>query len=1301
MTQAAASTAQQMSEPPAYSSVASACPEHASATLFRFFSPNGPVAAPAILGVGTTEDGLRDAMSHLLTMENAILPIMRLPPEILGHIFEMLQIALLTDGCKSHYDDPCHLRFMRAWPLDHPDQWMDVMLVCRCWRAIALSCASLWTDITIPRGDTEHLPSPTQLHFISRQLRNSQQHCLKVSLMNASFFTSRGDCETLLADILAQSSRFHELELTVGMKDTSGTQQLLPYVHGPVPSLEGLRLELSHSNEYYCAGSPSLLKLLFKDPLPALRSLAIDCFLPSFTYNFRGLRQLRLSSFCFSRDASRIMTLLELNPALEDLMLCNDEDRLLVTPGKPFADYRMGWCMRKLRKLALQNVHTQTIRGIMDMLKFPSDLFFYCSLEKWDIKWEQAPFPTGYEFAYELPHPRLTNNITEAQVFLTGTKKCTQVYTVVDSTVFCYNFTNPRRSYLVSKSAGVLLSRAQELWLDDYLDSFGAHLLAYVRNATKVYCAGSLYPVVQALSDVGRRPTIQSSSFPHLRELHVMNLNEIDKSWGYGVFAGPIPRARNSLTAFLEQLVEAQTQRRTKGCPLEAVYLYGSLKDAFLDESDLLSDGKGVDEVLETMILDTLREHVRVEFVRTGPMPRLRIPEHCRTQSGGDPTSPKALNNGLASAVELHHNFHYSCARQRERYLEKMTLANAVPGRELRLETSAHVHDVSSCMEHLLSTLAACCSSDGLGRIPANLDLQKMENHLQKMMNYVLTIKNATLPAMRLPPEILGRIFEMVQLPLPRDKPDRCDLQVMRSWPPDNLYQWMNLLLVCRRWHAVAVSHARLWTDIIVPSMRSWKNRVSSSRHLSRLLSNSQPCCLRVSFMNSILPTASGPHETVVSDILAHMSRIEELELPVGVDRLSETQNLFPCVPDPATSLKALHLNFSGRQTSELRGSIPEQWFGGSLPALRSLAISGVAPSFTYNFHKLKQLRLSGFDFPQVQTQLEALLKMNPKLEDLMLTNEIFSSSAPLAHFNTPSMKVSLPKLRKLAFDGVGIETARTILRALTLRTDLYLHFSKGAISPRWPIALPDGLQLLLTHPDFLQNITQVQLYLSFISCEMHAAGDLSAFTFSSITSHISPPFYAEHAKTVLCNARELWLDGSSDGQRIDELSSSCLRTAQNVTKLYCHMGLATVLRTLLEAARLPSSASSSLPLPRLLELHITNLELIEDMARAREGGDVLSGFTQPLAKILSARRAKGYPLEVLYLYGPLTCAIPVALQRGDDDDALETMVLEALQRVVRVEFVRTGSPPRMHVPEHCRTQGKGAWEWPAWDDRW
>ena len=125
-------------------------------------------------------------VSDLCAQRNSVMPIFRLPNEILASIF--------THGARNYHEgnDPISFRV---------PHWVNVSYVCRHWRDVALSCPTLWTfHFTMSLRWTEEL------------LARSKQASLKIRIKHNSL-KSRSWWSDLLEKVLNHAERIQELHL--------------------------------------------------------------------------------------------------------------------------------------------------------------------------------------------------------------------------------------------------------------------------------------------------------------------------------------------------------------------------------------------------------------------------------------------------------------------------------------------------------------------------------------------------------------------------------------------------------------------------------------------------------------------------------------------------------------------------------------------------------------------------------------------------------------------------------------------------------------------------------------------------------------------------------------------------------------------------------------------------------------------------------------------------------------------------------------------------------------------------------
>lgn len=84
------------------------------------------------------------AIAKLRQRMNALIPVVRLPPEILGHIFLWYIMVMVSDRDLDYYPTYHH-------------RWLIITRVCHRWREVALRTPNLWTDIRLGQGSVDRV----------------------------------------------------------------------------------------------------------------------------------------------------------------------------------------------------------------------------------------------------------------------------------------------------------------------------------------------------------------------------------------------------------------------------------------------------------------------------------------------------------------------------------------------------------------------------------------------------------------------------------------------------------------------------------------------------------------------------------------------------------------------------------------------------------------------------------------------------------------------------------------------------------------------------------------------------------------------------------------------------------------------------------------------------------------------------------------------------------------------------------------------------------------------------------------
>ncbi|KAI0932754.1 hypothetical protein AcW2_001285 [Taiwanofungus camphoratus] len=228
-------------------------------------------------------------------LRNSLCSVNRLPPEILGIIFQYAK-APVFDGHPSFYED-FYPQFSVWEPAMKNPVDITVTHVCRRWRDVALGMPSFWTSI-----DDKHTKAQPNL------LQRSRISPLKLLL--------KGTSSPFMEDVFrTEGSRIRELHWF-----ETGDDLVLPHLEFAAPKLELFTLDIDGFTEH----EPSFAPTLFKGHTPCLRQLALQnaVWLPS--NRFSQLTHLFLSELLV--PVTDLFEMLLGCPMLVDLILIDFED---------------------------------------------------------------------------------------------------------------------------------------------------------------------------------------------------------------------------------------------------------------------------------------------------------------------------------------------------------------------------------------------------------------------------------------------------------------------------------------------------------------------------------------------------------------------------------------------------------------------------------------------------------------------------------------------------------------------------------------------------------------------------------------------------------------------------------------------------------------------------------------------------------------------------------------------------------------------------------------------------------------
>ncbi|KAJ3475706.1 hypothetical protein NLI96_g11659 [Meripilus lineatus] len=256
-----------------------------------------------------------------------------------------------------------------------------VMLVCRYWKEVAISCPILWSRVA---AGTRH-----SLDKARRKLERSKSAPLHVSVD----FSPRAENSTVTTESIARTMdllrtsiwRWKSFRLTVPNRPQANAALRLCKEEAPL--LETLSIRILHSmqdDHYSHAPLP-----IFNGRLPSIKSTSFTSF--NFGWDISlltGLRVLKLGGYWngFSPSVDTILTILRNCPRLEELALRNmsdvDPDSCTVVASDP--SEQDGFAERLVRVSDSRTIHLPRLskasfyysgilrtRTILSLLSFP------------------------------------------------------------------------------------------------------------------------------------------------------------------------------------------------------------------------------------------------------------------------------------------------------------------------------------------------------------------------------------------------------------------------------------------------------------------------------------------------------------------------------------------------------------------------------------------------------------------------------------------------------------------------------------------------------------------------------------------------------------------------------------------------------------------------------------------------------------------------------------------------------------------------------------------------------------------
>lgn len=281
-------------------------------------------------------------LPRVRALQNAALPVMQLPSELIADILCLAQGELLDrspslPGLNGRYED--HIDFSSAS--------LYLMHVCHAWRQVGFACAALWAIIEV----TDRDPITPTLHMES--LQRSSDLPLTIHITG---YSRRQDDTNEVMKAFAHLARVRELVIRSPLL-YSEIDILLAH---PPPQLETFAMDCKGSNQE--ALPPILMNA------PSLRHLALNRVTNFASMSgLQNLTQLQLGMPTLAHDEwDLFLDMLERNRSLRDIMLS-------VALEHDIHSFRRVY-LPKLRRLAFRDTIVREAEYFLSCFDIPGPL---------------------------------------------------------------------------------------------------------------------------------------------------------------------------------------------------------------------------------------------------------------------------------------------------------------------------------------------------------------------------------------------------------------------------------------------------------------------------------------------------------------------------------------------------------------------------------------------------------------------------------------------------------------------------------------------------------------------------------------------------------------------------------------------------------------------------------------------------------------------------------------------------------------------------------------------------------------
>ncbi|TFK65477.1 hypothetical protein BDN72DRAFT_860591 [Pluteus cervinus] len=334
-------------------------------------------------------------------------------------------------------------------------------------------------------------------------------------------------------------------------------------------------------------------------------------------------------------------------------------------------------------------------------------------------------------------------------------------------------------------------------------------------------------------------------------------------------------------------------------------------------------------------------------------------------------------------------------------------------------------------------------------------EILALRETIREKIRVLHAFRNTFTPVYRLPPEILSRIFTLLQY-VPKFPGD------LHSRRKPTL-EWVKVTHVSQHWRDVAIGSPNLWSQI----------------------STTYPKCLAEEWLQrsksaplSIDLRGSG---SLDADrfITPSLFRIRELTLELTS---SSWWILSRNLSSPTPLLESLSIMITDGAFYSASSTISDTTFAGTTPRLRFLKLMGCSVDINSSiFTNLEALELRDSPRKMSATDLLTALRNLPRLVSLVVS-EVLATGAPLASSSIDSDTIILASLTSLSIRGGSLIQDLDILSHLSFPANTTLRFSSVTQTGESVTSLSDFLRVY--NSSHLQESSQP----SQVNMDLHCA---------------------------------------------------------------------------------------------------------------------------------------------------------------------------------------------------------------------